>query len=53
MEKKRLKEIEAKFNQLLMQIDKSKKPEAKPSSNHFHGTKIIRRRKGHTDLHFT
>jgi len=54
MEEKKLKEIEAKLHQLLVQGAKSKKSEAAtPSRKNFHGVEVIRRRKGHTDLHIT
>jgi hypothetical protein len=51
MEKKKLKEIEAKLQQLLLQADKSKKQEAAPSPNKIHVGGVIRRRRGHEDLH--
>ena len=54
MEKKKLKEIEAKLQQLLMQGAKTTKSEsATPSRKKFLGAGVIRRRKGHTDLHIT
>jgi hypothetical protein len=52
MEEKKLKEIEAKLYQLLMQVDKSQKTEATPAKK-TNGVRVIRRRKGHADLHFT
>jgi hypothetical protein len=52
MEEKKLKEIEAKLHQLLIQGTKSTKPETGThSQKKFHGAEVIRRRKGHTDLH--
>ena len=52
MEEKKLKEIEAKLRQLLLQNDKSKKnQETVPSPIKFQGAGVIRRRKGHQDLH--
>ena len=52
MEERKLKEIEAKLNRLLVQSIESKKSEATPSSlKKYHGVEVIRRRKGHTDLH--
>ena len=52
METKKLKEIEAKLQQLLIQGAKSKKSEvATPFRKKIHSAGVIRRRKGHTDLH--
>jgi hypothetical protein len=52
MEEKKLKEIEAKLQQLLVQGAKSRKSEtATPIRKKIHGAGVIRRRKGHTDLH--
>jgi hypothetical protein len=54
MEEKKLKEIEAKLQQLLQQGAKVNKSESvTPSRKTFHGAEVIRRRKGHTDLHIT
>lgn len=54
MEKNKLKEIEAKLQQLLMEGTRTNKSEsAIPSRKKFQGAGVIRRRKGHTDLHIT
>ena len=54
MEEKKLKEIETKLQQLLIQGIKTKKSEAiTPLRSKFHGAEVIRRRKGHTDLHIS
>lgn len=52
MEKKKLKEIEAKLNKLLAQTKTSDESETTPLKN-FSGTKVIRRRKGQMDIHFS
>jgi len=52
MEKKKLKEIEAKLSKLLTEIEKANRVE-EPPQNKFNGAKVIRRRKGQMDLHFT
>ena len=52
MEEKKLKEIEAKLHQLLMQVGKSKKSEA-PFLKKSYGAEVIRRRKGHSDRNIT
>jgi len=51
MEEKKLKEIEAKLNQLLKENSKSRQPETKTTQKSFHGVEVIRRRKGQRDLH--
>ena len=52
MEEKKLKEIEAKLHQLLLQLDKSKNEGSpSPSTQNYRGTVVIRRRKGQKDLH--
>ena len=51
MEEKKLKEIEAKLNQLLKESKKSDQPKSAPSRNNYGGVAVIRRRKGYKDLH--
>lgn len=51
MEEKKLKEIEARLNQLLKENEKSQKPETRSSPVNLQGVEVIRRRKGHRDLH--
>jgi hypothetical protein len=53
MEEKKLKEIEAKLNQLLKENKNRKNPEAAPIQNSFSNVAVIRRRKGHRDLHIS
>lgn len=54
MEEKKLKEIEAKLHRLLIQGAKSEKSEAAvPFREKLHGVEVIRRRKGHVDLHIS
>ena len=53
MEKKKLKEIEAKLQQLLIQANKTIKQDAAPSPKKIHVGGVIRRRRGHKDLHIT
>ena len=51
MEEKKLKEIEAKLNQLLKENSKSQQPDTITTQKSFRGVEVIRRRKGHKDLH--
>jgi hypothetical protein len=51
MEEKKLKEIEAKLNQLIRENQEPQNTDTSPSKKNFHGVEVIRRRKGHTDLH--
>ena len=43
------KEIEARWNQLMAEVDKAEKPKSSSKSLSF-GVKVIRRRKGQMDL---
>ena len=51
MEEKKLKEIEAKLNQLLKENSKPQQAEIRPSQKSFGGVEVIRRRKGQRDHH--
>lgn len=51
MEEKKLKEIEAKLNQLLKENSKLHQPETTSPQKNFGGVEVIRRRKGHRDRH--
>ena len=44
------KEIEAKWLQLVTEVEKSEKPESSPQKIEYFGARVIRRRKGQTDL---
>jgi hypothetical protein len=51
MEEKKLKEIEAKLDQLLKENMKSQEPKTTPPQEKYRGAVVIRRRKGQRDLH--
>jgi hypothetical protein len=51
MEKKKLKEIEARLSQLLREDKKVQDVEAPAPRRQVRGVEVIRRRKGHRDLH--
>ena len=51
MEEKKLKEIEAKLNQLLKENKDSQQTEVPSRRTGYRGVAVIRRRKGHRDLH--
>jgi hypothetical protein len=50
MEQKKLKEIEAKLNQLLKENKKAQTSEPLTTAARPRGVEVIRRRKGHSDL---
>lgn len=52
MEEKKLKEIEAKLNKMLSEIEKDENKNT-IAPGKFNGAKVIRRRKGQQDLHLT
>jgi hypothetical protein len=51
MEEKKLKEIEAKLNQLLKENKKSQQTDPPSQPRNYNGVAVIRRRKGQRDLH--
>ena len=53
MEEKKLKEIEAKLSQLLRDSNKPQDTETPARRKNTRGVEVIRRRKGHRDLHIT
>lgn len=53
MEEKKLKEIEAKLNQLIRENSRTKQSEIKTAQKSFGGVEVIRRRKGERDQHIS
>jgi hypothetical protein len=51
MEEKKLKEIEARLSQLLRENKKTQDTETPSHQKSVRGVEVIRRRKGHRDLH--
>jgi len=52
MKEQTRKEIEAKWHQLVAQVDEAEEPKSVPKAALI-GAKVIRRRKGHMDLSIT
>jgi len=51
MEEKKLREIEAKLSQLIKESRTSEQSEIASTPKTYNGVAVIRRRKGHRDLH--
>lgn len=52
MEEEKRKQLEAKLNQMFAQIDQTKSSD-NPEKKEVHGIRLIRRRKGNPDKHFS
>jgi hypothetical protein len=52
MEAEKKKQLEAKLNQMFAQIEQARSSE-NPEKKEIHGTRLIRRRKGNPDKHFS